>query len=168
VRGDKSPRTFLFSLTFITKLISINPKEIMKSLKIDAVKQLTKVRWLVQSKIYFTTISFQRHVGIWLRECLGEASRTNKKERNHRFLEEAVELVQATAMTREEAYFIVDDVFDRPPGDPSQEVGGVMVSLAALCSAQNIDMRRSGKTELRRVWRKIPLIRAKQACKPKL
>jgi hypothetical protein len=42
-----------------------------------------------------------------------------------------------------------------------------MVTLAALCLAQGIDMHECGETELARVWTKVENIRAKQAAKPK-
>jgi hypothetical protein len=70
-------------------------------------------------------------------------------------------------MTRSEAHQLVDYTFDRPVGELHQEVGGVMVTLAALCLASNANMHESGETELARIWTKIEKIRAKQAAKPK-
>jgi NTP pyrophosphatase (non-canonical NTP hydrolase) len=85
----------------------------------------------------------------------------------HRFLEEAIELAQASKCSREDAHALVDYVFSRPDGDKLQETGGVLVTLAALCSAQGIDMDNAGEEELRRNWSRIDKIRAKQAAKPK-
>ena len=99
--------------------------------------------------------------------CFGPEIASDKTERNHRFLEEALELVQATGCTQSEAHQLVDYVFGRPTGEPSQEVGGVMVTLAALCLAQQMDMHTSGETELARIWTKVEQIRAKQAAKPR-
>lgn len=42
-----------------------------------------------------------------------------------------------------------------------------MVTLAALCLAQDLDMHAAGETELARIWTKVEQIRAKQAAKPK-
>lgn len=42
-----------------------------------------------------------------------------------------------------------------------------MVTLAALCLAQGLDMQAAGETELARIWTKVEAIRAKQAAKPK-
>lgn len=109
---------------------------------------------------------FQARVQPWLIECFGEAIASNREERNHRFLEEALELVQACDTTADEAHALVDYVFGRPVGEPSQEVGGVMLTLAALCLANGLDMEAAGATELDRVWSKINQIRAKQAAKP--
>lgn len=110
---------------------------------------------------------YQEDVRKWMLACFGEEISADKIERNHRFIEEALELVQATGCTVSEAHQLVDYVFNRPVGDPFQEVGGVMVTLAALCSAQAIDMEGAATNELARVWTKVEQIRAKQAAKPK-
>lgn len=99
--------------------------------------------------------------------CFGGMIAGDREERNHRFLEEALELVQACGCPAEDAHQLVDYVYGRPVGEPTQEVGGVMVTLAALCLANGIDMAASGETELARIWTKVDAIRAKQAAKPK-
>jgi hypothetical protein len=91
----------------------------------------------------------------------------NTTERNHRYLEESLELVQAMGCTQAEAHMLVDYVYGRPVGDPEQEVGGAMVTLAALCAAADISMTELGNRELARCWQNIEKIRAKQAGKPK-
>lgn len=111
--------------------------------------------------------TFQSRVEPWLLACFGEEISNDKEERNHRFLEESLELVQATGCTASEAHQLVDYVFGRPVGEPHQEVGGVMVTLAALCRAQALDMHANGEIELARIWTKVEKIRAKQAAKPK-
>lgn len=110
---------------------------------------------------------FQSRVQPWLHDCFGSEIANNAVERNHRFLEEALELVQACACTQDEAHQLVDYVYGRPVGEKYQEVGGVMVTLAALCLAQQLDMHACGETELARIWTKVKQIRAKQAAKPK-
>jgi NTP pyrophosphatase (non-canonical NTP hydrolase) len=99
--------------------------------------------------------------------CFGAQISGDGAERNHRFLEESLELVQAGNCTRDDAHLLVDYVFNRDVGEQQQEVGGVMVTLAALCLAYGIDMHEAGETELARVWTKVEQIRAKQAGKPK-
>lgn len=111
--------------------------------------------------------NFQARVHPWMLACFGSEISADKIERNHRFLEEAIELVQSCGCTRSEAHQLVDYVFDRPAGERGQEVGGVMVTLAALCLAQVIDMDREADRELDRIWGKVEQIRAKQAAKPK-
>lgn len=110
--------------------------------------------------------SYQHRVGEWMLACFGQKISDDKTERSHRFAEESLELVQSLGCTKEEVLKLVDYVFNRPVGEPSQEVGGVLVTLAALCRASKIDMDLSGETELNRVWKNIDKIREKQANKP--
>ncbi|TES59219.1 hypothetical protein E2N91_11445 [Pseudomonas syringae pv. tomato] len=98
--------------------------------------------------------------------CFGAEISSDRQERNHRFLEEALELVQAGGATADEAHQLVDYVYGRSIGEPAQEVGGVMVTLAALCLANELDMHSAAETELARIWTKVDQIRAKQAAKP--
>ena len=88
-------------------------------------------------------------------------------ERNHRFLEESLELVQALGCTQSEAHQLVDYVFSRPVGDASQECGGVMVTLAALATPNALDIVACAEKELYRVTQNVEKIRAKQAAKPR-
>jgi hypothetical protein len=112
--------------------------------------------------------SFQARVAPWMKVCFPPEVCLDHVERNHRFLEEALELVQARGCSRAHAHQLVSYVFDRPAGEPTQEVGGVMVTLAALCIAVgDLDMHQAAETELARIWTKIDAIRAKQATKPK-
>ncbi|SFP62437.1 hypothetical protein [Sphingomonas rubra] len=110
---------------------------------------------------------FQARVQPWMLACFGEMIAGDREERNHRFLEEALELVQSTGCTASEAHQLVDYVFGRPVGEPAQEVGGTMVTLAALCLAHDLDMHAAAEMELARIWTKVEAIRAKQAAKPK-
>ena len=111
--------------------------------------------------------SFQARVQPWMMACFGPEVSGDREERNHRFLEEALELVQACGCTASEAHQLVDYTFARDVGEPSQETGGVMVTLAALCLANDLDMHEAAETELARIWTKVEKIRAKQAAKPK-
>lgn len=111
--------------------------------------------------------TFQQRVQPWMQECFGAEISADGRERNHRFLEEALELVQALGCTESEARQLVAYVYGRPEGEPAQEVGGVMVTLAALCLAHSLDMHTAGDVELARIWTKVDAIRAKQAAKPK-
>ncbi|WP_334037407.1 hypothetical protein [Burkholderia gladioli] len=112
---------------------------------------------------------FQARVQPWMMECFGPTIAADRVERNHRFLEEALETVQSLGCTASEAHQLVDYTFGRPVGEPAQEVGGVMVTLAALCLANTLDMHAAGETELARISEPATVlkIRAKQAAKPK-
>jgi len=112
-------------------------------------------------------LDFQIEVSEWLLSCFGKAIATDKVERNQRFIEEALELVQSCGGTREDCHMLVDYTFDRPVGEPKQEVGGVMVTLAALCFANNMKIHECSFTELSRIWDKQDEIRQKQFNKPR-
>ena len=110
---------------------------------------------------------FQVNVARWLLSCFGKEIAIDKVERNQRFIEEALELVQACGGTREDCHMLVDYVFGRPIGEPQQEVGGVMVTLAALCFAQNMHIDECATNEITRCWQNQDKIREKQLNKPR-
>jgi hypothetical protein len=112
--------------------------------------------------------SFQNRVGEWMEQCFTPEIIADKLERSDRFIEEALELVQACGYDAARAHALVDYVFGRPVGEPSQEVGGVMVTLAALCNPHGLDMQQAAEVELSRILRPeiIEKIRVKQASKP--
>jgi hypothetical protein len=109
--------------------------------------------------------SYQNRVEEWLEACFPLSVRSDRSERTHRFLEEALELAQANGCTNADALALVHYVYGRPSGQPAQEVGGVMVTLASLCSASAINMDEAGDRELDRNWERIEQIRAKQQLK---
>ena len=115
----------------------------------------------------FNKPDFQDRVSLWLTRCFGSMIANDKDERNHRFIEEALELVQACGATASECHQLVDYVYGRPVGEKYQEVGGVMVTLAALCRAQELSMDGCGEAELDRIWVEMANIKEKQAAKPK-
>lgn len=94
---------------------------------------------------------YQQRVNYWMLKCFGLEVAADTTERNYRFAEEALELVQSLGCSAEEAHKLVDYVFGRPGGVTEQEVGGVMVTLAALCNAQGISINEQAERELARV-----------------
>lgn len=109
---------------------------------------------------------FQENVFTWIKSAFGEKLAYDRRQRNHRFLEESLELVQSTGCAREDAHLLVDYVFDREVGEPAQEAGGVFLTLCGLCEANQIDLQSAAAAELDRAWAKIAIIRQKQADKP--
>lgn len=96
--------------------------------------------------------NFQQRVGAWLDKNFSSyESVVDLRTRNLQFLEEAAELVQALGLSEADAHRVVSYVYGRPVGDPPQEVGGVMVSLSALCHSTGLDMESAGNTELARI-----------------
>lgn len=57
---------------------------------------------------------------------------TNLEERSLRFGEEVQEFLQVCGITREQAHALVDQVHDKPVGEFSQELGGLLVTLGTL------------------------------------
>ena len=152
-RGGLSPREIAWNVMGLNWRDPIDDDEVVRIVNNIAFREVHE--------------NFQYRVQPWLLECFGDMIAGDREERNHRFLEEALELVQACGCTAHEAHQLVDYVFGRHAGDPPQEVGGVMVTLAALCLANSLDMHQCGETELERIWTKTEEIRAKQAAKPK-
>ncbi len=110
--------------------------------------------------------SYQMRVYAWLIACFGQAVTFDRMQRNHRFLEEALELVRSLGCTREDAHILVDFEYDRKAGDPQQEVGGSLLTLAAICVANGYNLEDLGEIELARAWGRIEQIREKQKEKP--
>jgi hypothetical protein len=94
-----------------------------------------------------------------MQQTFGPEVSADYKERGFRFGEEAIELLQANGTTKEDVLKLVDYVYSRPIGELHQEVGGTMVTLAALCEARGLDMIVKGVQEIARCER--PEVRAR-------
>lgn len=114
--------------------------------------------------------TFQRRVAGWMLQCFNAVIAADKVERGDRFLEEVFELLQWMGYDFGRIAAVRDYVAARPVGEGHQEVGGVMVCLAALCSACGLDLGASAETELERIMDPETMIRirAKQEAKPKM
>jgi hypothetical protein len=110
--------------------------------------------------------TLQSRVQPWMMACFGAEIANDKLERGDRFIEEALELLQAADYPRDRIYQLIAYVYGRPKGEMHQEIGGVMITLAAFCLAHGYDMHHAGEQELERIWTKVEAIRAKQAAKP--
>lgn len=114
------------------------------------------------------TPSLQARVSSWCQTCFGAKIARDRLERGDRLLEEVLELLQSGDYPPERVAAIRDYTWSRPKGAPAQEVGGVMITLAAYCAAHRIDMQVAAETEYHRISQPevIAKIRAKQASKP--
>lgn len=106
--------------------------------------------------------SFQARVGAFMAH-LGKHQALNVERRRNRFLEEALEAVQAAGMQIADAYQLVDYVFRRSAGDLEMEIGDVLFALAAMATAGDVIVSTAGERALTRVWQRIDSIRAKVA-----
>lgn len=111
--------------------------------------------------------SFQAGVAEWMGQCFLPSLYSNMTERGDRLLEEVLELLQAHGYDSARVSTLVDYVFGRPVGEPAQEVGGVMVTLAGYCWVAGLDMHAAGDAELARINQPdvMARIRAKQEAK---
>ncbi|HFT6991359.1 MAG: hypothetical protein KH046_00615 [Stenotrophomonas maltophilia] len=111
--------------------------------------------------------SFQSGVSEWMDQCFLPSLYSDMTERGDRLLEEVLELLQAHGYDKARVPTLVDYVFSRPVGDPAQEVGGVMVTLAGYCWVAGLDMHVHGHAELARISHPevMAKIRAKQDAK---
>jgi len=118
-------------------------------------KQSTAIQWM------------QADVDHWMVDCFGEKTTKNTQERSHRFLEEALELVQTLDCSKEDAHDLVEYVFNRPKGEIQQEIGGVSITFLALCNAVNESLFNCCYTELDRCWDNKEKIKEKHRLKPR-
>ncbi len=95
--------------------------------------------------------TFQAGVSKWMGQCFLPSLYSDMTERGDRLLEEVLELLQAHGYDKARVPTLVDYVFSRPVGDPAQEVGGVMVTLAGYCWVAGLDMHAAGDAELARI-----------------
>jgi len=86
----------------------------------------------------------------WLAEVFGPSATQDVEERALRFGEESLELIQSLGITREQAEALVKQVFDKPIGEPEQELGGTMVTLATLCAVTGMNAGSAFATEFDR------------------
>lgn len=112
--------------------------------------------------------AYQQRVSNWMKNCFSDEIANDKVERIDRFIEESIELAQSLNYPKERALALVDYVYNRPIGEPYQEVGGVMITLSALCKPNKLDMELCSLLELLRIERPeiIEKIRIKQSKKP--
>lgn len=97
------------------------------------------------------TSRFQEAVGEWMEEAFIPSLYSNITERGDRLLEEVLELLQSKGYDRHRVATLVDYVYGRPVGDPAQEVGGVMITLAGFCHVAGLNMQWEGDRELHRI-----------------
>lgn len=111
--------------------------------------------------------SFQDRVQAWFYECFSPEVCNDRQERGDRFLEEVLELLQSNGYDPSRVETLRDYVWNRPAGEPDQETGGVMVTLAAYCIVHQLDMMNAGERELTRITDPAVMnrIRAKQESK---
>lgn len=92
----------------------------------------------------------------WAERCFGKDHVRNFAIRALRTLEESLELSQSLGVSRELAHLSVDKVYDRPVGNPEQEMGGVLHTMNILCESWGAEPAEIAERELRRCLQKSP------------
>ena len=95
-------------------------------------------------------MNFQQRVMALVRDYwpgIGE----DRVERGRRLLEEALELAQAVGVSQEQALGHVERAYSRPPGTVDQELGQVVLCVAALAEVEGFLMGDRGEAELFRL-----------------
>lgn len=77
-------------------------------------------------------------------------------ERVTRLLEEAIELAQSEGLLLDDARRLMEHVYQKPPGDAFQEVGGVGITLLVYCGSRGFSADRAELSELVRVLGRDP------------
>lgn len=104
----------------------------------------------------------QAKVFQWAVNTFGDIAR-DPQERIDRFIEESIELAQALGADKDRVCRIVNYVYNRPPGNVFEEVGGASLTLLALCESLNISADSAESTEMLRAFKiDRESIRAKQ------
>lgn len=99
-------------------------------------------RWLQKATI---------QVGIWCASRFGVEAFTNRRERAARVLEEAIELAQAEGVPIEKSRRIMEVVYSKPVGEPSQEAAGIMTTLMGWAAATDHDIEKVTRDEIDRI-----------------
>jgi hypothetical protein len=92
----------------------------------------------------------------WALRSFGESHVTNIPERSLRTVEEAIELCQALKVPKETVLACVENVYSKEPGDPVQELGGVLMTASIMCEVMGLEPDIVTEVELQRVLGKPP------------
>lgn len=115
------------------------------------------------------TKTVPERIANWIQTRLGTHLLINRWERAMRVLEEAMELAQSEGVNLSIANQLLNRVYSRPPGRPSQELAGVQVCLHAMAYAQQNNLEEVTLLEVDRIERMDPaLLQAKHDDKAKL
>jgi len=85
----------------------------------------------------------------WAARCFGRAVVEDRRERVTRILEEAIELAQAEGLEADTVARLTRRVYAKPPGDPTQELGGLGVCVLVYAEATGVsaDAIEAGEVE---------------------
>jgi hypothetical protein len=113
-------------------------------------------------------MNHRKRIEAWVLDRLGTECLMDREERAKRLFEEAAELLQAEDVSFVHAVNILRRVYDRPKGEPEQEMGGVMVCAHAWAVAADQNLVVLTEREVARI-ESVPaeVTRAKHAANAK-
>lgn len=94
---------------------------------------------------------WQNEIKAFVHRVWGKKAMASLPERAARVVEEAVELGQAEDVPREAILAIIERVYSRPKGNPSEEAGDVMFTLLAYTETAGVDIESVLALRLERV-----------------
>lgn len=100
-------------------------------------------------------------------QCFGIDDTFDKRERSLRFGEEAIELLQATGLQKEEIYGLIEYVYRKKPDAVRDEFADVQITLLALATAYDIFIDDLTEESLKWANKNIPMIQSIYKRKPK-
>lgn len=77
----------------------------------------------------------QERVTEWARRCFGDDQVNTPQVRALRLLEEAIEFAQSVGVDINKVGMLTSYIYERSPGDPKQELGGVGVTWLVAASS---------------------------------
>lgn len=95
----------------------------------------------------------QKAVMAWALDSFGPIA-ANRDERAARLVEEAIEVAQAEGLGIEIIRRILDRVYENPPGELFQEIGGLALTLDALAENAGLSVTTEAERELARITSK--------------
>ena len=91
-----------------------------------------------------------------VRRVFGDKIMDSTVERGSRVFEEAAELAQVEGVTEDACHRIVSAKFSKPRGELRQEVGGLTVTLLALCAHHDMRLDDVASAEIVRLMNDDP------------
>lgn len=92
----------------------------------------------------------------WGVRCFGQGHMSDKRIRALRLVEEAIELAQSCDVDLDHVGRLIELVYSKPRGEPTQELGGVMITSMVMAEVLNRSLEDVAMKELRRVLSKTP------------
>lgn len=99
--------------------------------------------------------AISRLILAWAKATFGAVA-DDPIERAARMFEEATELAQGVGVPSDMLHKIVERTYSRPADTPFKEVGGLLVTVYALCARLQINPMHALETEVQRILDKDP------------